>query len=175
MLWVWLRRRWWGGCIPCAAVAFMLTACSVYEPQLLGRQLDEAAAGGAGGGPARDAGPDPDASDDSGDVTVRCGDGEVSLDEKCDIAIEPGQPGACPTACPPLVDCVARELSHSNCQTECLVLAQRCIAGDGCCPSSCSNENDPDCSQQCGDGIVQQDEGETCEPDTDAGTGCETA
>lgn len=95
-----------------------------------------------------------------------CGDGEVGLSETCDIAIPHGAPGACPHFCLPLADCVPRQLEGSNCQAECVVLAQRCADGDGCCAASCNIDNDDDCSQSCGDGVVQLSEGETCEPES---------
>ena len=44
---------------------------------------------------------------DGGSNPDSCGDGRVSLDEKCDIAIAAG-PGACPTGCPPIANCVTR-------------------------------------------------------------------
>jgi hypothetical protein len=65
-------------------------------------------------------------------------------------------------------------LDGSNCQAECVVLAQACTDGDSCCPESCSAADDDDCPDHCGDGIVQEDEGETCEPDADVGPPCPT-
>jgi hypothetical protein len=93
-----------------------------------------------------------------------CGDGRVALTETCDIAIPFGHPGACPIFCPPLVDCVVRRLEGSNCQAQCVVLAERCADDDGCCPEVCASDNDADCSRSCGDGVVQASQGETCEP-----------
>jgi len=103
---------------------------------------------------------------------ARCGDGRVALNEKCDTGVATGMPGACPTNCPPLVNCVTRALEGSNCQAECVVHEQTCSDGDGCCPSNCDSSSDGDCSSRCGDGVVQTAEGETCEADADAETVC---
>jgi hypothetical protein len=139
-----------------------LAACSTYDTGLLesgeAMQLGSPRAGSPADGdggrlPAR---PDTDVDE--------CGDGEVALSERCDIAIAAGTPGSCPTSCPPLADCIARALDGSDCQAQCVVLAQSCADGDGCCPAGCSDANDEDCSQRCGDGSVQLSEGETCEP-----------
>jgi hypothetical protein len=175
---LWVRQRGFGQCAARVGVAVLFCACSAYDSDLLRQHTDgqqaSAGTGGTAGSAPMDAGPASDA--DPGDVTaVTCGDGEVGLDEKCDVAIPAGMPGACPTACPPLVDCVPRMLNGSNCQAECLVLEQLCANDDGCCPGRCNAESDADCSQRCGDGIVQEADGETCEPDSDAGgAGCPT-
>ena len=110
---------------------------------------------------------------DGGSSSISCGDGLVSPGEKCDVAIEAG-PGACPADCPKVADCVRSVLTGRDCQAECLVLARECADADGCCPQGCSVEADDDCSDHCGDGIVQEDEGETCEPDAQSGPACPT-
>jgi hypothetical protein len=125
-----------------------------------------AGSGGAGAAAGSD-GPDV--------VELGCGDGRVSLNEKCDIAIAAGKPGACPTECPPLANCVMRMLNGSNCDAVCEELLQQCTNGDGCCPSRCSNATDDDCSASCGDGVVQEDANETCEPTSeDPDDACKT-
>lgn len=106
-------------------------------------------------------GGDSDAGTNSG---VKCGDGEVTGIEKCDIAIPQGEPGACPETCPSLAKCVPRIRNGTGCQTECVLRGLTCESGDGCCPGNCTTDNDLDCSARCGDGIVQQSSGETCEP-----------
>jgi hypothetical protein len=134
--------------------------------------LDGAGSGGTGGGGTGGTGgagglDDDDASvpeADGGDET-RCGDGLVSGTELCDTALEPGEAGACPTVCPPLSACVMRALNGTGCRAECVVLQAQCEDGDGCCPGNCTPSNDDDCSSMCGDGIVQENEGETCEPE----------
>lgn len=155
--------------------AIVLSACSSYDASVLEDRLDNAIQWqvDAGTPPAPDSGAAQDASEPAG-AEIACGDGEVSLSEKCDIGVPEGWPGACPTSCPPLIDCVARELSGSNCQAECVVLAPLCMNGDGCCPADCTNANDGDCSQRCGDGVVQRSEAETCEP-LSAAAPCPTA
>lgn len=99
--------------------------------------------------------------------TTHCGDGRVSGEEKCDIAITSGMPGACPTSCPDLAPCNPRALNNSGCQAECVPLQLICKSGDDCCPGNCTDKNDADCSSKCGDKIVQPEDGETCEPGTD--------
>jgi hypothetical protein len=106
-----------------------------------------------------------DVPDPSGGV--RCGDGEVDLSEKCDISIAQGMPGACPKECPPLANCVPRMLTDSNCQAHCEALELLCVDDDGCCGPMCDRSNDTDCPANCGDGIVEEGEGETCEAKTD--------
>jgi len=118
------------------------------------------------GGNAGDAGP-PDT--DGGDETW-CGDGLVSGSELCDTGIEAGEPGACPTECPPLTECVLRALNGSGCRAECVVLQAQCEDDDGCCPGNCMPSNDDDCSASCGDGVVQG-ENETCEPEPNVDAG----
>jgi hypothetical protein len=87
--------------------------------------------------------------------------------ERCDVSIQVGSPGACPTACPDLGNCAPRLLNNGGgCQAECVLLELVCQPGDDCCPGKCNSDNDPDCSSSCGDGIVQESSGETCEPET---------
>jgi hypothetical protein len=121
-----------------------------------------AGSGGAGSGGAR---PPMAGAGGGGDVmTPTCGDGEVDLSEKCDVAIPAGQQGACPTQCPALAECEPRELVGSNCSAECKQAELECVNDDGCCGPNCDRNSDSDCSVSCGDGMVQSDEMETCEP-----------
>lgn len=131
--------------------------------------------GGSGGigGLGGASGSDDDASvddPDGGDET-RCGDGLVTGTELCDTGISADEPGACPTECPPLSQCVMRALNGTGCRAECVVLQAQCSGGDDCCPGNCMPSNDDDCSSSCGDGIVQVDEGETCDPEPSADAG----
>jgi hypothetical protein len=48
-----------------------------------------------------------------------------------------------------------------------------CMSGDGCCPGNCTDKNDSDCSSNCGDGVIQEDKGETCEAESK--TPCKTS
>ncbi|HKP58476.1 MAG TPA: DUF4215 domain-containing protein [Polyangiales bacterium] len=92
-----------------------------------------------------------------------CGDGKVSGDEKCDTAIESGQPGACPTACSPGADCAPRALSGTGCSVECKAQPVTAIGvRDGCCPADANSTTDPDCAVMCGNSVVET--GETCDP-----------
>jgi len=94
-----------------------------------------------------------------------CGDGRVTGSEKCDIGIKEGQTGACPSECPAANGCFQWQLVGSGCDIACEQITNpACEDGDDCCPKGCTKANDSDCSASCGDGIVQTDEGEVCEP-----------
>jgi hypothetical protein len=99
-----------------------------------------------------------------GPPPTRCGDGIISGVEKCDTAIDDAESGACPTECPPLAACAPRVLNGTACQAECVVIEPSCADGDDCCPGSCNTMNDSDCSAACGDGMIDSELGETCEP-----------
>lgn len=102
-------------------------------------------------------------SDDADDVENMCGDGVVAGDELCD--------GDCPTDCDDGNACTFDVVEGSACQQTCSNVPLGCADDDGCCPTQCSFENDNDCSDSCGDGIVDDDE--LC--DGDCPTTCETA
>ena len=87
--------------------------------------------------------------------------------EKCDLGIEAGQPGACPDECGPLGLCIPRVKNGDGCQAECVLRELACESGDGCCPGKCTKDNDGDCAGRCGDGIIQESSGETCEAESD--------
>jgi hypothetical protein len=168
----------------------LLASCSVYDSDLL-QSINPLQAGARAGADATrenpviatsdvksDAsagiGPDEtptrgsnDADDGGMSSLAKCGDGQVNGVEKCDTAIKPGEPGACPSECPDLERCVPRVLNGTGCQTECVLRGLTCESGDGCCPGNCTRDNDLDCSSRCGDGIVQTTSGETCEAETD--------
>jgi hypothetical protein len=93
-----------------------------------------------------------------------CGDGRVTGTEKCDIAIENGATGACPNQCPTDQPCTIWELKGTGCSAECVASSPECKSGDGCCPPNCNSKTDADCSSTCGDGFIQAESGETCEP-----------
>lgn len=93
-----------------------------------------------------------------------CGDGRVTSGENCDTGIYPGHVGACPVECPPIDSCYNVIRSGTGCQTQCILVPRECRNGDGCCPPGCTGSSDSDCSKKCGDGIVQPEQGETCEP-----------
>lgn len=95
---------------------------------------------------------------------TRCGDGIISGVEKCDTAIDSDAQGGCPTQCPPLAACAKRVLNGTACQAECVVVEPSCVDDDDCCPGGCNAMSDNDCSSACGDGKVDAELGETCEP-----------
>jgi len=137
-----------------------LAACSAYDASLLDGVggSSSAGAGGTGGANGSDAGaPVADGK--------TCGDGLVGANEKCDTMIAAGLPGSCPTRDDCLASiCPPRDLLGLGCQAECVDEPIGCGASDGCCGRSCTPLNDPDCSTECGDGVVDVALGETCEP-----------
>ena len=170
---------------------WLIASCNVYDPSLLepawvGSQFSASAGAGSGATAGRNTSGTAGVSTapGTGGVTggvpaavggsmalagnatslTRCGDGQITGEEKCDLGIEVSKPGACPTTCSPLAPCSPRALNGTACQSECVLVEPSCKGGDGCCPKGCSVTNDSDCSASCGDGIVQRDLGETCEP-----------
>jgi hypothetical protein len=90
------------------------------------------------------------------------------MGERCDTGIPGELPGVCPTQCAGTsAACAGQELVGSGCDAACAPITYSCSSGDGCCPPSCTASDDDDCSASCGDGTVQSDAGETCEPGTD--------
>lgn len=55
------------------------------------------------------------------DDSARCGDRMVQADELCDVGIEAGSPGACPSVCEPLDACHAAKLKVDSCWSECVL------------------------------------------------------
>jgi hypothetical protein len=60
--------------------------------------------------------PDDSVSTDS----ARCGDGVVDTNEQCDIAIEEGEPGSCPTECDNSDPCKPQRYVVLGCRTRCV-------------------------------------------------------
>lgn len=163
-------------------------ACSVYDAKLSHatasvRDRRDASVDGSMARPddhdARDAHEASQSDDDAGTsipqstTGTTCGDGRITGNETCDTGIQAGMPGACPTECPELAHCAPRALNNSGCQAECVVLPLICMSGDGCCPANCTGQNDHDCSSKCGDGVIEDDLGETCE--SESSTPCKTS
>lgn len=98
-----------------------------------------------------------------------CGNGELDPNEVCDPAIENGE-GQCPTECP-AVSCANSELAGTaeSCTARCVVAPFACADEDGCCPAGCDSQSDSDCTNTCGNGMVEGNE--TC--DGDCPTSCD--
>lgn len=113
------------------------------------------------GPPKADAGAD-DAGPDSStpNPAPACGDDHIDPGETCDPL------ASCPTECR-AVGCMVRKLElGGTCGARCVddTLVTECKNGDGCCPPTCNNANDSDCSAACGNGVVEV--GELCDGDT---------
>lgn len=103
------------------------------------------------------------------DCSASCGDGEIDLGETCDPM------ESCPRSCDDDVACTLDTLigNPENCTADCLYQPiVSCSNDDGCCPNGCTKANDNDCSSSCGDGVIDDEEGETCDPMTDCPTSC---
>jgi hypothetical protein len=99
-------------------------------------------------------------SNTDADCSPRCGDGalEPTLGEICDTGLPAGNKKACPTSCPddgnPCTQVLL--LSAGTCAAKCVLLPVTIpLAGDGCCPPGADFTLDPDCSPQCGNGVVE--------------------
>jgi len=127
--------------------------------------------GGAAAGAGKGGATGVSGASSPGDVATsapRCGDGRVDAGERCDTGIPAELAGACPTQCAAAAAaCGGQELVGTGCDAACAPITYACSSGDGCCPASCTASDDDDCSASCGDGVVQADAGETCEPGTD--------
>lgn len=137
----------------------IFAACNVYDERMVSDNYDFGDAGGQ-----------LELLEDEG---VRrgdevCGDGRVTGTELCDIAIKAGTAGACPTVCSTTTPCFITQLRGAGCYSVCLQVAFKCEGGDDCCPPTCDSSNDSDCQGSCGDGVVQPEEGERCEPESPA-------
>ena len=86
------------------------------------------------------------------DCSATCGNGTVDGPESCDKAIASGNPGACPTSCPPKSACTSYMLigDASVCTAHCVAQVTTTCSGalssDGCCPPGCTLLNDGDCA-----------------------------
>jgi hypothetical protein len=149
------------------SAAALLGACSSYDASALNQRLENYYARTAAedaGAPEEDAAAPDEPPVEPEERARYCGDGRVSVWEECDTGIPEGWPGACPTSCPEHAACARSFLVGYGCQAECVVIPPLCVDGDGCCPSYCTYANDSDCSRSCGNGVVEADKGETCEP-----------
>ena len=74
-----------------------------------------------------------------------CGDNMVELGETCD------PPNTCVTDCDDMDACTADTLigAPMTCDTECSnAVITMCVNADGCCPSTCTENNDTDCARE---------------------------
>jgi cysteine-rich repeat protein len=101
---------------------------------------------------------------DSPRCKIGCGDGIVFGSELCDVAIDEGQPGACPTSCNNDDPCVVSTLVEDGCQTRCRESRPivELVDGDQCCPAGANANLDSDCIAECGNGVVEPNE--LCDP-----------
>ena len=102
-----------------------------------------------------------------GDCSTSCGDGNIDVNETCD------PPSSCPATCNDGNTCTTDLLtgSSANCNAACATSPiNACAAGDGCCPTGCTANNDGDCNPSCGNGTVEA--GETCDPKATCPTSC---
>ena len=96
---------------------------------------------------------------------VRCGDGQLDAEEACDVAIAPGQPGACPAQCTSTDACQPLYLQGEQCAARCVPAPITLpVAGDGCCPAGATSASDGDCKAVCGNGTIEAAGDETCDP-----------
>ncbi len=89
-----------------------------------------------------------------------CGNGVLDGAESCDPGITSGE-GACPTVCPNSPDACGTFVlvgEASTCTAACEFEPKACMDADGCCPTGCDSSTDTDCTNQCGDGIVEGSE-----------------
>lgn len=105
--------------------------------------------------------PEQDATTDSD--CGSCGDGIVGPTETCD----PPESCLLREDCEMELGCAHSVYSGSaeSCTAFCTLEATvACGKADGCCPADCDPKRDRDCSDSCGDGIVEHSAGEVCEP-----------
>jgi hypothetical protein len=108
-------------------------------------------------------------ADAPGESSGSCGNKHVDQGETCD------PPSSCPTSCPPM-GCETFRLvgSAASCNARCEATGSQssCTSGDKCCPMGCTAAKDMDCNCTCGDGIVDSNCGETCDPASTCPAAC---
>ncbi len=117
--------------------------------------------------------PDPDSgADGDTDAGQTCGDGVLDPEERCDVGIPAGAPGACPEVCDDDDPCTTHLKTGVACDSRCLVAEiTNFIQNDGCCPIGGDLTVDLDCAAQCGNGVVEP--GESCDPPGSCPTACD--
>jgi hypothetical protein len=116
--------------------------------------------------PSADAAASSTADAGSTPATV-CGNMIVEAGEECD------PPGSCPASCPNR-GCTKFMLvgDPAKCTARCVEMGAetRCVANDGCCPSTCNATTDGDCAVKCDNGVREGKE--TCDPLATCPTAC---
>ena len=104
-------------------------------------------------------------------IQLECGNRLVDPDESCDVAIQSGQPGACPTACSDGNPCTLDVLAgDGTCTAACVFPLAPPTDGDGCCPPGGNANNDNDCTPVCGNGACEAGENtDNCPRDCSGG------
>ncbi len=104
------------------------------------------------------------------DCGAVCDNGVLESGETCDPI------SSCPTDCDDNDVCTTDIMngSPSTCNVVCgNQPITNCGGAEGCCPSDCNANNDPDCSPECGNGVVES--GEECDDgNTVSGDGCDS-
>ena len=115
--------------------------------------------------PVRDDGccPERATANTDNDCKAKCGNGVPESGETCD------PPASCTVAvlCSTAAACTVPMLKGNTdqCSATCDIQPLTiCKSGDRCCPAGCINAQDDDCPVKCGDGVVDTEAGETCEP-----------
>lgn len=107
------------------------------------------------------------------DCPVVCGNTVLEPGEACDKGITAGKAGACRLVCDDDNACTIDSVSGSvdDCTRTCsYAQVTACAAGDKCCPSGCTSDNDLDCASKCGNTVIEN--GETCDPPATCPTTC---
>jgi hypothetical protein len=116
--------------------------------------------------------PDPNNPQGTNNIDLEnCGNGVLDPGELCDPLAEGD--GACPFECEATQDeCGTVELvgNPDLCNATCVFVPAACGDGDGCCPLGCDSSNDAECTNTCGNDIVEGNE--VC--DGDCPTECES-
>jgi hypothetical protein len=96
------------------------------------------------------------------DCSPLCGDGflQFTAGEECDVNAPPLELARCPTSCTDSNPCSEdRLVSAGTCAARCVHMPITALRpGDGCCPPTAGGNSmlDPDCTANCGNGIVEQ-------------------
>lgn len=116
--------------------------------------------------------PDPNNPQVTNNIDLEnCGNGVLDPGELCDPLAEGD--GACPFECESTQEeCGTLELvgNPDLCTASCAFVPAACGTGDGCCPFGCDSSNDAECTNTCGNDIVEGNE--VC--DGDCPTTCDS-